>query len=144
MVIDDRVGVQTRNKIIQIDFWFQDIFSLSVSSLSLMRTQNTSFCFYNWLLENEGHVENEGVIWKYFQKESVQTLGVLRTHRHIMTFPEVISTRKTEQLLEECEGYHAKHVYVVQVRGNDGRSQSSGGTSSSEYPDFHYPCSKPH
>lgn len=94
-----------------------------------MRTQNTSFWFYNWILENEGHVENEGVIWKDFQKESVLLLGVLRTHRHIMIFPEVISARKTEQLLEECEGYHAKHVYVVQVRGNDGRSQSSGGTS---------------
>lgn len=42
-----------------------------------------------------------------------QALGVPRMHRQIVTFPEVISIRKTEQLLEECEGYHAKHVYMV-------------------------------
>lgn len=42
-------------------------------------------------------------------------------------------------LLEECEGYRAKHVYIVEVRGNDGNSQSKGWTSSSEYSDFQYP-----
>lgn len=70
----------------------------------------------------------------------MQALGVPRTHRHIVTFPDVISTRKTEWLLEECEGYHGKRVYMVQMRGNDGKSQSSGGTSSSAYPDFHSHC----
>lgn len=59
------------------------------------------------------HLEKGGFIQKYFQKRSAQALGVPRIHRQIVTFPEVISIRKTEQLLEECEGYHAKHVYMV-------------------------------
>lgn len=64
-------------------------------------------------LVNEKHLENGGINHKYFQKWSAQALGVPRIHRQIVTFPEVISIRKTEQLLQECEGYHAKHVYMV-------------------------------
>lgn len=83
------------------------------------------------------------VIQKYFQKESAQALGVPRTYRHIVTFPDVLSTRKIVQLVEECEGYCVKHVYKVHVRGNDYISQSSEGTSSSEYPGFQSACPKP-
>jgi len=65
-------------------------------------------------------------IQKCFQKESAQALGIPRTHRSIVTFPNVLSTSKIMLLLEECEGYRAKHVYIVEVRGNDGNSQSKG------------------
>lgn len=36
-----------------------------------------------------------------------------------------------------------KTVYKVHIKGNDCNSQSSGGTASSEYPDFQSACPKP-
>lgn len=72
------------------------------------------FSYFNcplFLVLNEKHLENGGVTQKYFQ--ICEALGVPRIHRQIVTFPEAISIRKTEQLLEECEGYHAKLVCMV-------------------------------
>lgn len=53
-------------------------------------------------------------------------LGTPRIHRSIVNFPNVLSTSKIMLLLEESEGYHAKCVYIVEVRGNDGNSQTKG------------------
>jgi len=76
----------------QTGFWFQDCFSLSVIGLTKSKELKYYFFYYYWplFLENEGHLEEEGVTEKYFQKESTQAQGIPRTHRKIVTFPDVI------------------------------------------------------